>query len=81
MKLCCCIAIAAVLEEALGGTARITLQAISFQEAAVQAVNFHAQKLREAMEDTQVSRTPDTGGALLLSMCGCCLHFTYTLIV
>ncbi|XP_040191387.1 MICOS complex subunit MIC60 isoform X3 [Rana temporaria] len=47
-------AIAAVLEEALGGTARITLQAISSQEAAVQAVNFHAQKLREAMEDTQV---------------------------
>ncbi|XP_040191386.1 MICOS complex subunit MIC60 isoform X2 [Rana temporaria] len=46
--------IAAVLEEALGGTARITLQAISSQEAAVQAVNFHAQKLREAMEDTQV---------------------------
>ncbi|XP_073467080.1 MICOS complex subunit MIC60 isoform X3 [Aquarana catesbeiana] len=47
-------AIAALLEEALSGTARITLQAISSQEAAVQAVNFHAQKLREAMEDTQV---------------------------
>lgn len=46
--------IAALLEEALSGTARITLQAISSQEAAVQAVNFHAQKLREAMEDTQV---------------------------
>lgn len=53
----CCIAIAALLEEALSGTARITLQAISSQEAAVQAVNFHAQKLREAMEDTQVSRS------------------------
>ncbi|CAI9543098.1 unnamed protein product [Staurois parvus] len=47
--------IAAILEEALGSTARITLQAVSSQEAAVQAVNFHAQKLREAMDDSQVS--------------------------
>ncbi|KAM5194104.1 MICOS complex subunit MIC60 isoform 2-T2 [Mantella aurantiaca] len=47
--------IAAVLEEALSNTARVTLQTISSQEAAVQAVNFHAQKLREAMDDTQAS--------------------------
>ncbi|XP_018423946.1 PREDICTED: MICOS complex subunit MIC60 isoform X1 [Nanorana parkeri] len=46
--------IAAVLEEALSNTARVTLQTISSQEAAVQAVNFHAQKLREAMDDVQV---------------------------
>ncbi|XP_069833342.1 MICOS complex subunit MIC60 isoform X2 [Dendropsophus ebraccatus] len=47
-------AIAAQLEEALGSTARVTLQAITSQESAVQAVNFHAQKLREAMDDSQV---------------------------
>lgn len=43
-----------LLEEALSSTARVTLQAITTQESAVQAVNFHAQKLREAMDDTQV---------------------------
>ncbi|XP_068131504.1 MICOS complex subunit MIC60 isoform X2 [Hyperolius riggenbachi] len=47
--------IAALLEEALGNTARVTLQAITSQESAVQAINFHAQKLREAMDDSQVS--------------------------
>ncbi|XP_063781069.1 MICOS complex subunit MIC60 isoform X2 [Pseudophryne corroboree] len=46
--------IASVLEESLGNTARVTLQAITSQESAVQAVNFHAQKLREAMDDSQV---------------------------
>ncbi|XP_075712600.1 MICOS complex subunit MIC60-like isoform X1 [Rhinoderma darwinii] len=50
--------IAVVLEEALGNTARVTLQAITSQESAVQAVNFHAQKLREAMDDTQISAEP-----------------------
>ncbi|KAM3939090.1 MICOS complex subunit MIC60 isoform 2-T2 [Leptodactylus fuscus] len=47
--------IATLLEEALSGTARVTLQAVTAQESAVQAVNFHAQKLREAMDDTQTS--------------------------
>ncbi|KAM9329628.1 MICOS complex subunit MIC60 [Gastrophryne carolinensis] len=47
-------AIAGVLEEALSNTARVTLQAITSQESAVQAVNYHAQKLREAMDDSQV---------------------------
>ncbi|KAM4051334.1 MICOS complex subunit MIC60 isoform 2-T2 [Anomaloglossus baeobatrachus] len=47
--------VAALLEEALSSTARVTVQAITSQESAVQAVNFHAQKLREAMDDAQVS--------------------------
>ncbi|XP_077136348.1 MICOS complex subunit MIC60 isoform X1 [Ranitomeya variabilis] len=47
--------VAALLEEALSSTARVTLQAITSQESAVQAVSFHAQKLREAMDDTKVS--------------------------
>ncbi|XP_072262711.1 MICOS complex subunit MIC60 isoform X2 [Pyxicephalus adspersus] len=47
--------ISAILEKSLSSTAQVTLQAITSQEAAVQAVNFHAQKLREAMEDSQVS--------------------------
>ncbi|XP_066429083.1 MICOS complex subunit MIC60 isoform X1 [Eleutherodactylus coqui] len=47
--------IAVLLEEALSNTARITLHSITLQESAVQAVNFHAQKLREAMDDTQVA--------------------------
>ncbi|XP_075050210.1 MICOS complex subunit MIC60 isoform X2 [Mixophyes fleayi] len=46
--------IAAVLEESLSNAARVTLQTITSQESAVQAVNFHAQKLREAMDDSQV---------------------------
>lgn len=47
--------IAAALEDALSNTARVTLQAIGTQESAVQAVDFHAQKLREAMDETQIS--------------------------
>lgn len=42
------------MESSLNSTARITLQAVTLQEAAVQAVNLHAQKLKEAMDNSEV---------------------------
>ncbi|XP_073710151.1 MICOS complex subunit MIC60 isoform X3 [Misgurnus anguillicaudatus] len=47
-------ALTAGLEETLGSSAKITLQAIGAQEAALTAINAHTQKLKEAMD----SQTP-----------------------
>lgn len=54
------------LEESLACSARAALQAIGAQEAALQAINQHTQKLKEAME-AEVLPWPQRPGA-----CGQC---------
>lgn len=49
--LCLCFpAVSANLEESLASSAKVTLQAIGAQEAAVQAITEHTYKLKAAME-------------------------------
>lgn len=50
MCLCSSAAVSSSLEESLACSARAALQAIGAQEAALQAINQHTQKLKEAME-------------------------------
>ncbi|XP_064420533.1 MICOS complex subunit MIC60 isoform X2 [Latimeria chalumnae] len=45
----------AVLEDSLSSAAHVTLQAITAQDVALQAINTHTQKLKEAMDDSEVS--------------------------
>lgn len=46
----CVAAVSTTLEDSLASSAKATLQAIGAQEAALQAIMKHTQKLREAME-------------------------------
>ncbi|XP_036406962.1 MICOS complex subunit MIC60 isoform X2 [Megalops cyprinoides] len=47
--------LSASLEEALGSSAKVTLQAMAAQDAAIKAITVHAQRLKEAMDDAEAS--------------------------
>ena len=46
----CIAAVSASLEDSMASSAKATLQAIGAQEAALQTITQHTQKLKEAME-------------------------------
>ncbi|XP_072112748.1 MICOS complex subunit MIC60 isoform X3 [Mobula birostris] len=48
-------AITSTLEDALGKSAQLTLQAIEAQDSAVKAITSHAKRLKEAMDDSEHS--------------------------
>ncbi|XP_061107076.1 MICOS complex subunit MIC60 isoform X3 [Conger conger] len=47
--------LSASLEEALGSSAEVTLKALAAQNAAIEAINVHTQRLKDAMEDEEAS--------------------------
>ncbi|XP_069779756.1 MICOS complex subunit MIC60 isoform X2 [Narcine bancroftii] len=49
------VAITSTLEDALGRSAQVTLQAIEAQDSAIQAITSHAQRLKEAMDNSEHS--------------------------
>ncbi|XP_015257697.1 PREDICTED: MICOS complex subunit MIC60 [Cyprinodon variegatus] len=56
----CPAAVSASLEDSLASTAQATLQAIGAQEAALQAITLHTDKLKEAMEAEAPSEEKST---------------------
>ncbi|XP_072898312.1 MICOS complex subunit MIC60 isoform X1 [Hemitrygon akajei] len=49
------VAITSTLEDALGKSAQLTLQAVEAQDSAVKAITSHAKRLKEAMDDSEHS--------------------------
>ncbi|XP_043561249.1 MICOS complex subunit MIC60 isoform X3 [Chiloscyllium plagiosum] len=45
--------ITSTLEDALGRSAQVTLKAIEAQDSAIEAITLHAQRLKEAMDDSE----------------------------
>ncbi|XP_078267640.1 MICOS complex subunit MIC60 isoform X1 [Rhinoraja longicauda] len=49
------VAIASTLEDALGKSAQVTLQAIEAQDSAIDAITSHSRRLKEAMDESEHS--------------------------